>query len=248
VAGQGQPVVLIHGFSLDTRMWDDQFDAFAQHYQVIRYDARGFGQSAVPTESYSHVTDLRALLTYLDLRQAHIIGLSMGGGIAVNFALEYPELTRTIIPVDAPIGGHTWSRELDESMTPIGDRGRAGDVAGAKQLWLTHPLFAPANEQPTVSACLAQIVSEYSGWHWLNQDPSQSLNPPANQRLHEIHAPTLVVLGERDLPDVHVMADTMQQRIPNARKVVLPRVGHMANMEAPQAFNAVVLDFLSHHA
>src|SRR5689334_19941744 len=101
VAGSGPPLVLIHGFDLDTRMWDDQFEVFAQHYRVVRYDVRGFGKSARPTEPYAHEEDLKALLDYLGIAQAHIVGMSMGGGIAIDFTLTYPEMTRTLILVDS---------------------------------------------------------------------------------------------------------------------------------------------------
>ncbi|MEK7328872.1 MAG: alpha/beta hydrolase, partial [Chloroflexota bacterium] len=84
VAGSGQPLVLIHGFSLDTRMWGDQFETFARHYQVVRYDLRGFGQSAVPSnEPYTHADDLNNLLHYLKIDSVHLVGLSLGGGVAI---------------------------------------------------------------------------------------------------------------------------------------------------------------------
>ena len=81
VAGTGPPLVLIHGFTLDTRMWDDQFEAFSKHYRVVRYDMRGYGQSALPVlgEDYSHVDDLRALLDHLGITKTHVIGLSKIG-------------------------------------------------------------------------------------------------------------------------------------------------------------------------
>ena len=95
-----------------------------------------------------------------------------------------------------------------------------------------------------MGARLGRIVSDYSGWHLINTDPVRYPDPPAVQRIHEISAPTLIVVGERDLPDFHVIADTLRQ-IPNARKVVLPGVGHMCNMENPSRSNEVVLDFLA---
>ncbi len=91
-AGSGFPLVLVHGFSLDTRMWDDQFEHLAQDYHVIRYDMRGFGQSSLPTqESYPHGEDLHALLVHLSVEAAYLVGQSMGGECVVDFALTYPE-------------------------------------------------------------------------------------------------------------------------------------------------------------
>jgi len=108
-AGSGHPLVLIHGYTLDTRMWDDQFETFAQHYQVIRYDMRGFGKSAFPTdENYTHPDDLRALLEHLEIEHAHILGLSMGGGTAIDFALTYPEVADALISADSILEGFQW--------------------------------------------------------------------------------------------------------------------------------------------
>lgn len=246
VAGSGAPVVLIHGFTLDTRMWDDQFGPFAERHRVVRYDARGFGKSApfgdVP---YTHADDLAALLAHLDIPRAAIIGLSMGGRIAVNFALAHPAMTSALIPVDATLVGHRWSGEWGTAVGPVGRAARSTGIDAAKQLWLDVTLFTPAREQPAVGASLAAMVAGYSGRHWLGGDPEQNTEPADIDRLGDITAPTLVVVGERDMPDFHVIADTLAQRISGARKAVLPGVGHMANMEAPERFNAEVLRFLA---
>ena len=151
VAGTGQPLVLIHGFSLDTRMWNDQVEVFAEQYQVIRYDLRGFGQSALPTTvPYSHPDDLHALLAYLGIDQAFILGLSLGGAVAVDFAVTYPDATAALIATDAAlIGGYTWV----EGRPSAGLRKQAqqAGLEAAKAFWLHHPLFAPAREKPAVA-------------------------------------------------------------------------------------------------
>ena len=91
IAGQGEPIVLIHGNFGDVRYWDDQFLDFATHYKVVRFDVRGYGKSDAPVEGqpYNDYEDLRALLDYLDIKQTHIAGFSMGSGIAINFVLVY---------------------------------------------------------------------------------------------------------------------------------------------------------------
>jgi 3-oxoadipate enol-lactonase len=245
LAGSGTPVVFIHGFSLDTRMWDDQFETFAQQFQVLRYDLRGFGKSALPArESYGHEADLKALLTHLGVGQAHIVGLSLGGAIAVDFALAYPELVQSLIPVDAGFHGFRFSQEWDTRTGLVWEIATRSGIPLSKQSWLDHPLFAPIREQSEASHRLEKIVSDYSGWHFINNNPAVLPEPPAAQRLNHIHAPTLVVIGERDLPDFHQMADEMQQHIAGARKVILPYIGHMANMEDPVGFNHAVLEFL----
>jgi pimeloyl-ACP methyl ester carboxylesterase len=245
-AGAGPALVLVHGFSLDARIWDDQFAVFAKRYQVVRYDLRGFGKSALPTgERYMDAADLKAVFDHLGIERATLVGLSKGGGIAIDFAVTRPEAVRALVLVDSTLGGFRWSKEWEASYAPVTAQGQAGDIAGAKQLWLAHPFFQPAMANPAVAPRLAQIVMDYSGWHWQNADPGRGARPPAVERLGEVRAPTLVVVGERDLPDLHRTAEAIERGIPNARKVVLPGVGHLPNMESPRQFNEVVLDFLA---
>jgi len=246
VAGSGHPLVLIHGMSLDTRMWDAQFEPFAHHYQVVRYDARGFGKSALPTGgSYAHTDDLKALLEYLEIAHAFILGLSMGGGIAIDFALAHPEATDALLPVDSRLTGWQPAPEFAAFLRAVRLRAKEAGIEAARAVWLSSPAFMPALANPEVAPRLAQIIGDYSGWHWLNDNPLRALAPPAVQRLDTLRVPTLIIMGERDFPDCHAIADTLHQRIPKAQKVVIPRVGHMSNMEAPERFNALVLGFLA---
>jgi len=246
--GSGVPVVLIHGFGLDQRMWDDQAPALAERFCVIRYDMRGYGRSSLPISgAYSHADDLQDLLGALNARPAHVIGLSNGARVAARFALTHPKSVRSLVLVDAALDGHVWSSDWQERWSAIVAAAKAGSLARARRLWLEHPLFAPAREHPSVAARLAEMVNGYSGWHWLNSDPGIVPDPPVAQRLAEIHAPTLVLVGERDLPDFHTIAQALAGGIPGANHDVVPRVGHMCNMEAPAAFNDLLSDFLRAH-
>jgi len=247
VAGSGDPLVLIHGMTLDTRMWDDQFEPLAHQYRVVRYDVRGFGKSALPTAGtpYAHTDDLKALLNHLDIARAFILGLSMGGGIAIDFAVAHPEATEALIPVDSRLNGWQPDSEFAAYLSAV--RARAGEagIQAARDAWIYSAMFKPALENQTVASRLVQIIGDYSGWHWVNDNPLRTPDPPAAQRLHTIRVPTLIVIGEQDVPDCQAIAETLHQRIPNARKMVMARVGHMSNMEAPERFNALVSDFLA---
>lgn len=245
--GSGEPLVLIHGNALDTRMWDDQFEAFAETYQVIRYDMRGFGKSALPTEeNYSEAADLKALLQYLELTHAHILGLSLGGAIAIDFALAYPKEIKTLIAVDSGLRGYEWKKGFGEYYAEVLSKGEASGIEAARQHWMSAELFSPAMEHPNVAEHLRKISLDYSGWHWINnQDNILLLDPLPIQQLHNIHVPTLIIVGERDLPDFHAVADILQKGISNASKVVMPGVGHMSSIEAPEDFNEIVLSFLA---
>ncbi len=245
VAGSGDPVVLIHGFGLDLRMWDDQVTALAQRWQVVRYDARGFGKSTVPTpERYTHADDLKSLLDHLDIARVCVVGLSMGGWIATNFTLTYPGMVRALILVDPALLGFQWSDDWNTLWQAIEADGAQNGPAAANQRWFQHPLFAPARENPATAVRLKQMIMDYSGWHWVNRDRHRRIDPPDIQRLDQITVPTRIIIGERDLPDFHAIAGILQQRIPDAHTVVIPQVGHMANMEAPNRVNQQIQHFL----
>jgi pimeloyl-ACP methyl ester carboxylesterase len=243
VAGpaRAEAVVFLHGFSLDTRLWDGQWLPFAERYRTLRYDLRGFGRSSLPQAPFSHADDLHTLLNSLEIRAAHIVGLSLGGGVALDFALAYPSAIRSLILVDATLGGFAWTKDWSEP----GRTARESGLAAAKEAWLRDEVFAPALERPEAAAQLRHMVADYSGWHWLNRGLERSPNPPAIERLTEIVAPTLAIVGERDVPDFHAIAALITRRLPNARLVTLPGLGHLPNLEAPEAFNAVVLPFLA---
>lgn len=244
-AGSGDAVILLHGFSLDVRMWDDQFLSLAQDFQVIRYDLRGFGKSALPTdEPYSHVADLKALMDSLGIQQAHLVGLSKGGAVATDFALTHPQQTRSLVLIDTVLGGFSWSTESTERNRAVWQRARERGISAAKESWLAHPLFEPAHQQLTVASRLEAIVGDYSGWHFVTENPEQRLDPPAAQRLQELQMPVLVIVGEHDMRDFLQIADVICQQLPQATKLTVPGVGHMANMEAPTQVTDAMLAFL----
>jgi pimeloyl-ACP methyl ester carboxylesterase len=245
IAGAGLPVVLIHGFTLDTRMWDDQFLPLAQRYRVLRYDQRGFGRSTLPGEQpYAHVEDLRLLLEGLRIERAALVGLSKGGAVALDFALAHPQRTAAVVLIDAGLRGLPWSAEGMARDEQIWEAAQTEGVAAAKRLWLQHPFFAPAQRNPPVAVRLAQIVDGYSGWHFLHPDPEQRPETPTAQRLHELAMPLLAIVGEEDIADFQAATDAICRGVPHAQKMVVPRVGHMANMEAPEMVTGAILAFL----
>ncbi len=242
--GAGPALVLIHGFTLDTRMWDDQFLPLAQRCRVVRYDLRGFGRSALPNGPYSHVEDLRALLDRLEIERASLVGLSKGGAVALDFALTYPQRARSLALIDTVLGGYGWSAEGSARDALVWQEAARGGIAAAKASWLAHPIFAPAMRQPALAARLNEIIGDYSGWHFVNANPEQGIDPPAARRLVELKLPVLAIVGELDTPDFRQITAVICRGIPQARAMIVPGAGHMANMEAPKQVTQSLLEFL----
>jgi pimeloyl-ACP methyl ester carboxylesterase len=238
--GDGVAIVLVHGLALDARMWDDQVLALKDIARVVRYDARGFGRSKRDAEtSYSHAGDLWRLLDHLEIDKAVLVGLSMGGRTVVEATLAAPERVRALVLLDAVLDGVPWDPDSERGIQAIGEGLRAGGLGEAKEAWLRHDFFAPAQRRPDVARRLAEMVGDYSGVNWTSPDP-HAPHPNSIELLATIAAPTTVVVAELDVPCFHVMSDVLAARIPGARKVTIPGVGHMLNMEAPEAVNALL--------
>ena len=243
-AGAGAPVVLIHGFGLDCGMWDPQWSAFTQHHRVIRYDLRGYGSSSLPEGAYSHVDDLLALIDSLGARPAHLVGLSLGGRVALRVAAQNPEVVRSLTLADPALDGHPWSDDWLQRWRKMTEAATRGDLGAAKKLWREHILFEPANKDPKVADALRVMIDRYSGWHLDHPDPGTGPASSVAEALSSISIPTLVLVGEFDLPDFQSIARRLGQEMPQAELRTIAGSGHMSNMEAPRAFNELVLGFL----
>ena len=242
VAGDGPAVVLIHGFGLDMRMWDPQAGPLATRFRVVRYDCRGFGASGPfdPAVPYTHAGDLVALLDHLDIGDAVLAGLSFGGRVALQTALADPGRVRGLALLDAVLDGVPWDPESARALDEVDRRVRTGGVLAGREAWLAHPLFAAARERPDLAAALAAMVAGYPGQHWLGQDPHRPARPPIDV-LEGVAVPTLVAVGERDVPGFREMAAVLARRIPGAAYHVVAGAGHMINMEQPAAVNDLLI-------
>lgn len=143
VTGSGDPIIFAHGFTLDHTMWKPQVEHFSKNCQVITYDARGFGESSLPNGLYDHAADLHALLKHLNIKQAHLVGLSMGGRIATSFTIAYPEMVTSLTLMNAALDGY--KSEVDWSV-----RAAEQGLDKAKENWLNHELFAVTQKSSEV--------------------------------------------------------------------------------------------------
>jgi 3-oxoadipate enol-lactonase len=249
IAGTGEPIVLIHGWSFDTRCWDDQFEIFNKKYRVLRYDLRGFGHSILPDSvlSYSHTEDLVSLLEYLNIKKAHVVGHSFGGKVALDFVLNYPEKVISLILADAAmdVPGLKAPKEVISWISDTWKTGKEKGIEEAKKVWMNGPPFIPAMKNPRSASKVIQMIKDYSGWHWIHKDPCNFPKPFPPERLNEIKAPTLILEGELNPKIYHDWADIQKKYIPNSQKEIITNSGHVLNIENPEMFNKLVLEFLS---
>ncbi len=250
--GTGPPLVLVHGFACGIRSWDPQLRALSRSHRVIAYDVRGHGLSEAPRDASAYsqsisVADLHALLGHLRIRRAAVGGLSMGGNIALNFALAHPRMVTALIVADTGSGSDgtaDWVGAVHGLAETLEQRGMEAfaDAASALALFGHYVSQGPEAER-FIRSCLmthrahglAHTVREV-----LAKRPTiYSLEA----ELRALRVPTLLIVGEHDDPcrKVH---DFMARTIPRAKHVIIPGVGHLTNLEAPAAFNAAVRRFL----
>ncbi|MEJ2709878.1 MAG: alpha/beta hydrolase [Anaerolineales bacterium] len=250
IAGEGRPLVMIHAGVADSRQWDNEFAYFAQRFRVLRYDLRGYGKSEPVAGEYSHFQDLNALLDYLHLDQPLILmGCSMGGGLAMDFALAQPSRVKALIMVDSGPPG----LELDvpapakfeaaEKAYEAGDLDRVAEIE--TQIW-----FDGMDRTPTqVNQSMRRLAYE------MNRNAlaleARGLGKrlpdaqvPAVERLSELHLPVLVIVGAQDIPYIQAAADYMQEKIPSARKAIIQDAAHLSNMDHPAEFQRIIDAFL----
>lgn len=249
VAGEGHPLLLIHGGLVDRRLWDDQFSVFAEYFRVIRFDLRAFGNSDVPTKPYSYIEDVRALLEFLGVEKTYIMGLSMGGAIAIDFTLAYPHMVDALIPVASAVSGFQMSEQTWQQIQVIDALVENGDIAEAVELenilWTDGPWRRPQQVNPLVRAKVYEMnMHNYSLQSSDMPEPTVA-EQPALSRLAEISVPTLIIVGNEDLIDIQELAERITNDIPGAKKMVIPDAAHHLNMEQPALFNHIVLDFLT---
>ena len=242
VSGAGEPVVLIHAFSVDRGMWAPQIAALERRVRVVRYDLRGHGKSEGPVAPYAPHEDLRSVLDALKIDKATLIGLSAGATIAADFAIAYPNRVDRIILASPGLNGHVPSPPLTWTQRVFQAAG-AGDADGAARLWVETPIMALRNDAAAAATVKSLVMANVRLWTF-KSNPSQPLTPPAINRLSEVHCPTLVILGELDLPHIKEIAGLLVAGIPGARLVTIPRAGHIVNLDAREAFNQAVDSFL----
>src|ERR671913_2440017 len=246
VAGSRPPVLLLHAGLGDRRMWDAQVPAFAEHFTVVRFDARGFGETRKPDAPFTPYADAVGLLDQLGISQAHVVGVSMGSQTAIEAAIAAPERVSALVAVAARTGTPV-SAELRAGWERVDELYEAGDIPGAVEYELRMWVDGPDRGPDAVNPQVRERVREMNAALFARDDEAGEelpLDPPATERLAEISAPTLIVYGEKDVMDVRQAAVPLAAAIPGARLAVIPDAAHLPQMERPDVFNEIVLGFL----
>ena len=248
VTGQGYPLLLLHAGIADSSMWDDHIPVFAQHYRVIRYDLRGYGRSQIPAGPFTSYEDPAELLRSLQVEKAHVIAPSFGGKIAVDFTLAHPEMVASLVLIAPSIGGTQPSPDVlrfNEEEEALFER---GDLAGATELnmrmWVDGPRRTPEQVDPEVRRRVYEMQYHAFTVPIPEEADDQELQPPAITRLAEIRVPTLVIVGDCDLPGKISLARQLTTELPDARLEIIAGAAHMVSMEQPEQFNRIVQAFL----
>jgi 3-oxoadipate enol-lactonase len=246
-AGSGLPLVMLHAGIADARMWEPQVAAFAEHFDVVRPDRRGFGDSELPPARWSPVSDVLALVDELHLKPVHLIGCSIGGHLAIDFALDHLERISKLILVGPGIGGADFGSEYPNLWAEVEAADAAHDLDALNRAEMHLWLDGPGRPRGYVAQPLRDLFLDMNG-RTLQNDyenaPTDEIDPPAIGRLHEITAPTLVIVGDQDVPPIMDAVDLLMEKIPHARKAVIHDAAHLPNLEHPEEFNRLVLDFL----
>lgn len=235
--------VFVHGDGDDLHTWDGVWQALGSRLAAMRYDLRGFGQSSVLTEiPYSHADDLLAILDTMGIEQCDLVGVSMGGSIALNFVLDHPERISNLILISPGLVAWEWSDVWRKLWQAIVDQARSGAMDVAKRLWWEHPLFE-TTRRSAAGPALHESIKRFSGRQWIN-DPHRLMLPDV-ERLYLLQTRTLLLTGGRDLDDFRLIADLIEASAGNVQRIDAPELGHLLHLEDPEGCARKILTFLN---
>jgi pimeloyl-ACP methyl ester carboxylesterase len=249
--GSGPPIVLIHEAIADSRMWEPQWSSFAVRYRLLRLDLAGFGRTPIERLPVTHARDVAGLLDELEISAAGVVGASLGGRVALELAVARPDLVQALVLVDAGLPGFDWSETVRAYGAAEDAAVSAGDLAAATEvnlrMWVDGPRRTAGDVDPAVRAAVAEMqraALELQVPHWEQLD-EKLLVPDVAERLHEVGAPTLVLVGEEDVDDMQLLAQRFAAEIPRAQLAKIPGAAHVPSLEQPAAFDELVLGFLA---
>jgi 3-oxoadipate enol-lactonase len=244
VAGEGDWIVLVHDGNLHSVTWDEQFPVFSKNYKVVRYDRRGYGKSTYPEKAYSNIEDLAEVFRQLHVDRAVLMGMSAGGGLAMDFTLEHPEKVTGLVLVGAAISGYGYSdhmRTRGGNLDPavLSDPAKLADYMCHRDPYTFYEGNTEAKKRG-----YEYLMNNLQNYRMDKFNLLQGAKRPALPNLKEIKVPALIVVGEYDIPDCHAIAGAMEAGIAGSQRVIINKAGHIVPLEQPAIFNDIVLTFL----
>ena len=248
VKGEGEPLVLTHGgpFS-DHRIWDYQIESLARKYKVFSFDKRGHGKSDIPIDTFSHLEDLKSLVDALELRKITLIGSSAGGALALDFALQYPEMVKALVLVCPALNGYPYPSNFISEMVNLYITGQSEGPEAAIQKYIldsNNEYFFPSPKRADARGKVIEIVKESTNYIRWNPMWETELKPSAYERLGEIQIPVLIIAADKDSEIILTIGEYIHDKIVHSKTVMMNDCGHFPNVEKPEEFNQIVLDFL----
>ena len=252
-AGEGIPLILVHGHSLDCRMWDGQFYVFARNYRTIRYDLRGYGKSSPQSEDYqfTHVEDLVALMDSLHIDKAHIVGLSLGGYVGTDMLGWFPERMLSAVLASGNLRKSKGpSQPMTSDEAALRDKEisalKARGVDAMKKEWFEGLVASGGTLRDSIREPLWKMINDWDAWQPLHKEVRVTAGMDAFEELKKKkpEVPVLILEGRSEnnrFPEHPEILDYL----PNAKMMVIDDCGHMLNMERPKEFNKILNEFLS---
>lgn len=239
--GKGHPVIMIHGGGTDLREWNFLAPLLARCYQVVAVDARGIGQSPTPKNEVHYVEDVRYLIDELKFDQATIIGHSLGGQVATEFSLAYPERVANLILIAPALLGFKDYTEFEHIMGKV--MGAAPDVDKMIEVMLSSSLYQVVTDSPQRKLAIQMLRDQFKR---MLEEPSFKMiwtDPPAIDRLNELSPKTLFIIGQKDLDENFVAAEHFKV-VPRIRFSKIPNADHMLTLTHSEELNQEIIAFM----
>ena len=244
-------MVLLHAGVADRRMWRHQVTALRERHRVLNVDLPGYGESGLPRDGYANHDAVAGLLTALGVGPAALVGCSLGGAVALDIALTFPDRVGALALFAPAVSGHRWSeefRELAESHYAGVDEEDLEAVARAEvNLWAIGPDREPGDLDPAFLRFALELnLSAVRAEAALEAVSGVTMTPPAVGRLGEIQVPALVVVGAADVAEMHRLADQITATMPRAQRLPdVPGTAHLLPLERPDLVNPILHGFLA---
>lgn len=249
VKGDGQPVLLLHGYPLDSRMWDDQFEEFSKYSQVIRFDYAGCGKSSHHDEDYSLIEDVKGLLACLGVSKVDLVGLSVGGNLAMDFTLAYPEMVNKLIVASSGLlGWSDYSLERQNYNKELTELFQKQSHEEAVKLMCKSWVAGPFRSIDEINPAIVEKYADMLSGNLTRENGKGKMILPETKTMEmvgNISVPTLIISPDIDFPDFRAISEFLHEKIADSQLVVIPGTAHMINMEKPLEFNQLVLKFLN---